>query len=311
MNDKENLQADLNRMIPTSEGFNRDLLPMLKERTVQVGKILIRRGRKAKRAWQLLTGIIVALKEDEKGNITVMKIICPGQIFTDLDSFFEGTPVRYSYVAVTKVSLLQIEQSSFIKLKKYAETAQLVQHIMLMEKQTEEIKTELFALHPDQRVTAFAGFYPIYQIPNFYAASFLRMEESDYVQQKLVQAANTAHHQDQLPIKRKGYLTRQDIAIEVQIYIRQNYNRADIGDTNQIAGKFHTTRKTLTRVFKDQYQQTVPKMILTLRMEKALQLLQEKRYSVSEIATAVGFESLFSFSRTFKKHYGYPPNKAI
>jgi len=38
-------------------------------------------------------------------------------------------------------------------------------------------------------------------------------------------------------------------------------------------------------------------------MEKAWQLLSGKRYSVSQVAEAVGYTNLSAFSKAFKKYY--------
>lgn len=49
--------------------------------------------------------------------------------------------------------------------------------------------------------------------------------------------------------------------------------------------------------------------ITAKRMEYALELMQLKRFSLTEIATRLGYENLYYFSRVFKKTYGVSPSK--
>ena len=43
-------------------------------------------------------------------------------------------------------------------------------------------------------------------------------------------------------------------------------------------------------------------------MEKAYKLLNENEAQVGETAIAVGYKTIYHFSRSFKKYYGYPPS---
>jgi AraC-like DNA-binding protein len=45
------------------------------------------------------------------------------------------------------------------------------------------------------------------------------------------------------------------------------------------------------------------------RLEKAKYLLTSGEYSVSEVASSVGYDDIFAFSKIFKKKYGIPPSK--
>ena len=51
--------------------------------------------------------------------------------------------------------------------------------------------------------------------------------------------------------------------------------------------------------------------IRTIRLKKAAQLLNTKKYNVSEVSTMVGFNDPYYFSRCFKKQFGYPPSNVI
>ena len=49
--------------------------------------------------------------------------------------------------------------------------------------------------------------------------------------------------------------------------------------------------------------------IQSVRLNLAARLLRETQISVSEVATASGFNSLIHFSASFRKHYGVPPSR--
>lgn len=51
--------------------------------------------------------------------------------------------------------------------------------------------------------------------------------------------------------------------------------------------------------------------IRTIRLKKSAQLLKQKRYNVSEVATMVGFNDPLYFSRCFKKQFGFPPSSLL
>jgi signal transduction histidine kinase/DNA-binding response OmpR family regulator len=71
------------------------------------------------------------------------------------------------------------------------------------------------------------------------------------------------------------------------------------------------SRATLSRKSKDELGISPRVFIIQTRMQHASKLLQEGTLSVSEIAYAVGFESLSYFSKSFKKHTGKTPSEYV
>lgn len=71
-----------------------------------------------------------------------------------------------------------------------------------------------------------------------------------------------------------------------------------------------TNTSKLKRGFKFMYGQTVFKLGQTRRMEHALDLLMDSRMSVSEVATAVGYQHQTSFTASFRDHFGFAPRDA-
>lgn len=78
-------------------------------------------------------------------------------------------------------------------------------------------------------------------------------------------------------------------------------------DIDTLARTFGYSRATLKRHFHKCFSETIPKYILRARMEKAKLLLGASQGTVGEIGFAVGYNSLSSFSHTFRRFYGVSP----
>lgn len=63
----------------------------------------------------------------------------------------------------------------------------------------------------------------------------------------------------------------------------------------------------LRAVFRDRLGVSLGKYIRESRLSEAAQLLQSGALAISEIGERCGFESLYAFSRAFRKAYGIPP----
>ena len=78
-------------------------------------------------------------------------------------------------------------------------------------------------------------------------------------------------------------------------------------DVEALATALHVSRATLYRRFIAGLGESPPAALQRLRLERARALLQAGEGSVSEVAYAVGFGSLASFTRAWRKHYGDTP----
>lgn len=65
------------------------------------------------------------------------------------------------------------------------------------------------------------------------------------------------------------------------------------------------------RLFKSLFHTTPYQYLLRVRIQHAYSLLQTGTCTVSQVAYAVGFTDLFSFSKFFKKHMGIPPSRIL
>ena len=76
-----------------------------------------------------------------------------------------------------------------------------------------------------------------------------------------------------------------------------------------IADELGLDRSYFSNIFKKKTGISPGQYIIDYRMQKALSFLRCEKYSVSVIATSVGYSDLFSFSRNFKRYFGVSPQK--
>lgn len=77
---------------------------------------------------------------------------------------------------------------------------------------------------------------------------------------------------------------------------------------SSLAESLGLDRSYFSGLFKRETRQTPQEYLLHYRMEQAKELLA-LGHPVSVVASSVGYKDLFTFSRSFKQHYGYPPSR--
>lgn len=85
---------------------------------------------------------------------------------------------------------------------------------------------------------------------------------------------------------------------------------AHIGDelnTSVLAKRFTISKTTLKRQFKGNFGKTIRDYIIARRMTLARELLLHADVSISSVGSQVGYAEFSSFSRAFKKYFGYAP----
>jgi len=80
-------------------------------------------------------------------------------------------------------------------------------------------------------------------------------------------------------------------------------------DRATIAQDLKMSERTLVREFKRIFNMPPSKMVSNIRMDIAARLMINTDRSLTDIASFVGYESPFSFSRLFKKHVGVSPDR--
>lgn len=99
----------------------------------------------------------------------------------------------------------------------------------------------------------------------------------------------------------------QYVVEQIVDYMHQHYNEKISLD--QIAANMYLSPFYISRIFKNELQDTPINYLITLRMEKACELLaQDSRLAIQDIARSVGYDDAYYFSKLFKKHYGISPS---
>lgn len=78
---------------------------------------------------------------------------------------------------------------------------------------------------------------------------------------------------------------------------------------NALARQVYLNPVYLSRAYKQATGENLSEYVLSRRLEKAKQLLQQPEKKVAEIGVEVGFDSAAHFSRTFKKYTGLSPQE--
>jgi AraC-like DNA-binding protein len=91
--------------------------------------------------------------------------------------------------------------------------------------------------------------------------------------------------------------------------VEENLSNDQFG-VSELADKIGMSRSNLLRKVKKLTDLSVSLFIRQIRLESAMELLEEGGYTVSEITYRVGFSSTSYFVKCFHDHYGYPPGEA-
>ena len=113
----------------------------------------------------------------------------------------------------------------------------------------------------------------------------------------------------QLPKERRDLHSSDDvrdvILEKINRYVREHLGQAvTISD---LAEELGYSVSHLRAVFRDRLGVSLGRYMRESRLSEAAQLLQRSDFNVSEIGELCGFESLYAFSRAFRKAYGIPP----
>lgn len=116
-------------------------------------------------------------------------------------------------------------------------------------------------------------------------------------------------HCAQLPAERRDLHSSdniRDLILEgINRYVRQHLHESvTIADLAQDLGY---SVSHLRAVFRDRLGVSLGRYMRESRLSQAARLLQTSELSVGEIGERCGFESIYAFSRAFRKSFGFPP----
>lgn len=98
---------------------------------------------------------------------------------------------------------------------------------------------------------------------------------------------------------------QKDFAKVIQ-YIDANYQRYDLSH-NEVAEVAQVNPGHLSKLFRNKFGVTYIEYLISVRMEKAAELLANKNILIEDVARVVGYDNVASFRKMFKRKYGVSP----
>lgn len=106
-------------------------------------------------------------------------------------------------------------------------------------------------------------------------------------------------------LKCKEYNQSLQSVEKAKKYILTNYNKQIT--LEEVASSVNLSPNYFSHLFRKALGETFIEFLTRVRMEKAVDLLAENKYSLKEINFKIGYNDPNYFSRVFKRHYGVSP----
>lgn len=153
---------------------------------------------------------------------------------------------------------------------------------------------------PEDSAPFFSVFSQLYSTAS--SADYMRdMKINSSLSELLVLIMSESWHpEDATTAKKKASVA------DVKEFLDSHY--AEKITLDQLSTDFYINKYYLTKVFKEQYGQSITAYLLNVRITKAKQLLRFSEKSVEEIGMEVGLGAPHYFSQTFKSVEGVPPS---
>lgn len=103
-------------------------------------------------------------------------------------------------------------------------------------------------------------------------------------------------------------ISRNDIVAYAKEYIRQNYRSSSL-TMEAVANHVAVSYSYFSSLFRREAGETFPAYLRKLRIEKAIELLEDPGLKISDICYQVGFKYPQQFSNEFKKVTGVYPSR--
>ncbi len=103
--------------------------------------------------------------------------------------------------------------------------------------------------------------------------------------------------------------TDSNVSRQIKIdHLIHNYYRENI-TLSIIAKKLNLSERQTARIIKERYGLNLSEIILKKRMNLTATYMKNKKMTITQIATLVGYDSINSFCNAFKKYYGCLPSE--
>jgi len=104
------------------------------------------------------------------------------------------------------------------------------------------------------------------------------------------------------------YSIENDFLNKITEIIIENVSNEQFG-VSELAQEIGMSRSNLLRKVKKLTDISVSQFIRQVRLEQAMEMLNEDSFTVSEVSYKVGFGSTSYFIKCFHDYYGYPPGE--
>lgn len=112
----------------------------------------------------------------------------------------------------------------------------------------------------------------------------------------------TPHKVTSTPMQQKF---ESELLNEIMLYINENiYTSFNV---EELCQHFAISRSSLQSLFRNNIGVAPKEYISNLKLEKSKVLIKDSKYTISDIASMLGFSSIHYFSRKFKQEYGINP----
>ena len=129
-----------------------------------------------------------------------------------------------------------------------------------------------------------------------------RVQSAIQNRQRVLQKIKISPSERDVESKDDVFLRKVITAVEKNI---DNFNFS----IDDLAREIGYSRSSIQKKIKILTGKTTSQLIREFRLERARQLIQQDAGFLSEIALAVGFNSLSYFSNSYKEYFGVPPSK--
>lgn len=107
----------------------------------------------------------------------------------------------------------------------------------------------------------------------------------------------------QYPVK-----IRDDTILVFHIVQYIDNNILTLKNLYELKNEFNYSYNYISAVFSKIMKMPIKEYFLRVKMNTAKRMLEEKNYSVTEVAESLNYSSIHTFSRSFKKYFGHSPN---
>ncbi|NYE09181.1 two-component system response regulator YesN [Bacillus niacini] len=154
-----------------------------------------------------------------------------------------------------------------------------------------------------------------------FAQQAIKLEAYDYILKESMEETNIIALLERLKEKldQEGYTSYQHIKVSKLLELTsrnedvlkaQEYVKTHLGEKislTEVAAHLHLNSSYLSRMYKKETGEGFVEYVTRVKMEKALELLDQSFKSVEQIAYELGFDSKSYFLKTFKRFYGVSP----